>query len=1370
MSELKQVNQEMRTMSTQSKLAVAQLGNNASISDTYSTKMKSMGAEIQVAGNRTKMLTDLQKTLTLEQEKLPKLVDSATNSYKESNKETIKLRKSYKDLATAKGEDAEETLEAEKAYKSSLKQTNALKKEMKELEIVYRDNGKQLEKLPNDIAKAELATAKLTNAQAKLHEEYRNSGGRLADTAKNWQDFGDKAGQVSDTLNTAGNYMTTRFTVPIVTGFAAATTAAGKFQTEIGMLGPLIAEGGNITDEHRKQIEQLGTASREWAIDYGKSTSEINAGMAELIRNGYNSAQVIGMIPNVLDASLASGEDFNSVMKTSANVLSQFQLRGKDTNETLTNTQRVVDSLTYVANATSSGFYDLGQGMAYVGPVANTLNMSVEETASILGILSDNGIEASQGGTALRGALTRLLKPSKQNSEAMAELGINLEDYQNGLLDFPTILDTVAKNTANLTDEQKASLIATAFGTEAQSAMNALVAAGGDELRNMTTEAKNAAGATKEIAGAMQELPEFKFQQLMAEVRDLGIEVGTHLLPIVMDGMGVIKDWASAFGELDESTQQMIIKTGLAVAAAGPLLKTFGSIAKGAELGSKGISKFIQIYGKLTTPKAVTDTTTELGKIPGAASKAGGAAALFSNPWVIGGAVAIAGVAGFLAYLNHEAQAPIQAHQDAVEATEGKYQEWFDAVVSGSGTLAELNASGVAGAEEMAQAYENITKQVMDANRAIQDGLNEQWGDTSFWTGGGADTNLDLKFDDGSTRRYQLNDLQEMLVATGQVSETEMNRIKTAYNSAGTTLTNTMAQISSSKLNNEVVTKEWASGQINAVKNVATSTVENLKTVEQARIENVNQQREQRLISQAEADKEIASIESQTQAQINTVNDSQARIHAILKSASDSRRKLNSEEVTTMMFDIMTLAEATGQSFSEIDGASKLLGDNLEALASSSGLAFLESMGIIDRATSDSILRMTDMEEKTKALTKVLEEYGLVNPDTKEFDIDTTDAEVALQTIQDLATAWAELTFEERLAQVETRGKEEIEELLTLLGVDWNNLTPEQKEYYAQAEGGEALENILYLTGEWNRQTDPQKKFAVLETQIDSDALLGAIKARDLWNDADFMSLAMEIDTNAPDAKEQLVNLVNYFSEQKGLAPLQMETEALTEESQQKLAELISTYTGAPVDEVAEFLTSTNADETTGKIKGTGTALSKLDGSSASVSVSLSDNASWQIQRIAEQLSGIDGRTATAYVTTMRATHTYAEGGHIDAYAAGGNLKFAGAFATGGKIPSGYQGIVGEAGPEIFTVTDRGVSITPLNSNEKMRGVGGAVADEVSRQLGNRGGGINLTVNIDKPVVSNKEDINSLTNQIVRKASQMLAQQAKNKQKGRPTW
>ena len=494
---LRGISQELRTMGTESKLAVAQLGNNAKITDTYKTQMNNLGRQMDISTQKTSLLGAQQKKLSDVYKELPKRVSDTNRAYQDSVKETDRLKNNYQQMSKALGENNEHTVKAKQAWQDSAAETARLKTEYTQLSQELGRTEKELAKMPDALAKAELATQQLRNEAQRLHTEYRNQGGRLADTAKAWKDFGGNVTSVGDKMKTAGSFMTTRFTAPIVAGLGMAVKGAATFQTEMGTLLPLLAEGGNITQDHRNQVEQLGTASREMAMSYGKGTSEINQGMAELIRNGYTTQQVMGMMPNILDASLASGEAFGTVMHTTANVLSQFNLKGKDTNETMQNTQRVVDSLTYVANATSSGFYDLGAGMAYVGPIANSLNMSVEETASILGIMSDAGIEASQGGTALRGALTRLLKPSKQNIEAFRELGISTSDYRAGLLDFPEILDLIATNTAHLTDEQRASLIAMAFGTEAQTAMNALVNAGGDALRDMTTAAEGATGATR---------------------------------------------------------------------------------------------------------------------------------------------------------------------------------------------------------------------------------------------------------------------------------------------------------------------------------------------------------------------------------------------------------------------------------------------------------------------------------------------------------------------------------------------------------------------------------------------------------------------------------------------------------------------------------------------------------------------------------------------------------------------------------------------------------------------------------------------------------------------------------------------------------
>lgn len=135
-------------------------------------------------------------------------------------------------------------------------------------------------------------------------------------------------------------------------------------------------------------------------------------------------------MPSILDAAKASGDDFNTVMKNSTSILEQYGLKVESTEGTLKNTQRVTDSLTYVANATSAGFSDMGTAMEYVGPVAHGLNISLEQTASAIGLMSNNGIEGEKAGTALRGMLTRLLKPSKQNVEGFDALGISFRAFQ----------------------------------------------------------------------------------------------------------------------------------------------------------------------------------------------------------------------------------------------------------------------------------------------------------------------------------------------------------------------------------------------------------------------------------------------------------------------------------------------------------------------------------------------------------------------------------------------------------------------------------------------------------------------------------------------------------------------------------------------------------------------------------------------------------------------------------------------------------------------------------------------------------------------------------------------------------------------------
>lgn len=167
-----------------------------------------------------------------------------------------------------------------------------------------------------------------------------------------------------------------------------------------------------LSGEHQKEVTKAVSAmqreGRDISIKYGKSQQEIAAGYEDLVKRGYTTKQALGALTTEVQASVASGDKFSDVTTVSSQVLDAFGMRAKTTSTMLKNTKQVVNELAYSADATSTGFSDLGVAMSYVGTAAKSNNVSLAETASALGVLSNNGLESDKAGTALRATINGL--------------------------------------------------------------------------------------------------------------------------------------------------------------------------------------------------------------------------------------------------------------------------------------------------------------------------------------------------------------------------------------------------------------------------------------------------------------------------------------------------------------------------------------------------------------------------------------------------------------------------------------------------------------------------------------------------------------------------------------------------------------------------------------------------------------------------------------------------------------------------------------------------------------------------------------------------------------------------------------------------
>lgn len=913
----------------------------------------------------------------------------------------------------------------------------AQKNELKYLGDAYK---KTLDEQGNATSKTAKAAQKYNEAQAKLASyeaqlktttaqmarmrvETEGLTGWLNKKGDQWIESGKKITKFGDGVQKVGSTMTKALTVPLATGFTLATKKAADFQTQIGEIGPLLTNGGAITEKYRQQLDQMSDSSKKWAKQYGVSTNEINNGLAEIVRKGYDANQTMGVMPSILDATKASSEGFNDVMNVTTEVISQFGLKGKTYNETLTNAARVTDSLTYVANATSAGFTDLGLAMGYVGPVANSLGMDVELTASAIGLLSDAGLGGEKAGTALRGALTRLLKPSKQNLEGFNKLGVSVKDFKNGTLTLPDILDKIKTNTSGWTDAQRTAAIALAFGTESQSAMNVLVNQGGDALRGLTKDTKNASGATKDIAKSMNNLPANKVARFKESLNVLAITVGEKLLPVVTPWIEKATDMVNKFSELDDATQQNIVKWGALAMAAGPAIKIigsgisiFGKAKTGVGLLSKGL---VELAAKAAEKKALSGLATTVSGVGTAATTAAGVgggatgvAGLVSGLTAVAGPAAIAvgaiAAVGLAAYAGKKAY---DEHQLAGARWGTKVTKEQDKVIK---KAYELNEKASTYVNEYADGIASSAEKAKKANQEIVNSIQKV---------------LDKEIERKKKAAEKITDEDEKKKAENYikwqetVNKAEVQQAQKKVDAINQILTN--ASKNNRNLSNEerqFIANNYKLLSQDQLKAAGFSKKQRLaiETAYQADMSKLNYKdlsKRQEILQTALKDEKSAY-----EKQVESLKTIYAKNPQALKASMDKLNKEYKQSTDTLVTGLAKVFQAQGKDISQLSEVWKAYGyttDEVLSLVNTSVKASSNNLDLLAKGTSEA-----DMAWNALAL------------DPKTGEVKTNMAE----TLVDMAKTdegWQQLKFMLKNADIESNAKEEVAVAMGLAG-KWN--------------------------------------------------------------------------------------------------------------------------------------------------------------------------------------------------------------------------------------------------------------------------------------------------------------------------------------------
>ncbi|USZ59615.1 phage tail tape measure protein [Lactiplantibacillus plantarum] len=475
-------------------------------------------------------------------------------------KQSTNASKAYTDRLEAEGKQAE----AGKAKLAGLKQSYAnlyaqLKLQKDELTKVASESGLTSEKY----AKQRVRVEETTTAMAKQKSEVASLTVKYGTMSDKMAKLSDKAALVKDKFRTVASGFKSVATAASVgvAGVTAASVAGAKKASTLQNIYKqnqnLLVTSGDSAKSAIKAVTEMQKDGQKYSVKYGLSQKEIAEQYQDLIKRGHTAKESLAVMKTELQASVASGDDFQDVVKVSSQVLEAFGMKTNNTAKMMASTKRVVNDLAYSADVTATDFHSLGKGMEYVGDSANNAGFSVEETSAALGELSNHGLEADKAGTGLRKTINSLADPSDAATGALKKIGItSTKVFQKSNGDFKSMSDIMAimeKHTKNLGGAEKAAVFKAIFGATGMQAAQ-ILAVNNKELASLTsqvTKAGKEGDYVQKLANKNSSTAQMNVKRFKEAAEALEIMMGAKLLPTMTEAAD---DMTKAFN--NKSTQK----------------------------------------------------------------------------------------------------------------------------------------------------------------------------------------------------------------------------------------------------------------------------------------------------------------------------------------------------------------------------------------------------------------------------------------------------------------------------------------------------------------------------------------------------------------------------------------------------------------------------------------------------------------------------------------------------------------------------------------------------------------------------------------------------------------------------------------------
>ena len=382
--------------------------------------------------------------------------------------------------------------------------------------------------------------------------------------------FSNEAGRISNSFRTMMNDMNTwnrgiqmsaanafDFGKELVGGMAKAYQYSAGVYDQVFLASKM--SGANAAQQAR-----LMQVAKEVNEVTPLTAKDIASGERYLAMAGNNVEQIEKMIgPAAKLASIFSmpvGEK-GGVADLMTNIMQTFNIPSQ-------NATQVVDQLATAVNSANISLTDLAQSFQYSGAEFRNAKISMGDAAAAIGVLGNQGIQASSAGTALANMMRYLTLSvtgqKKAGSTMLKSLGIDpasLVDSQGNLLRLDKIITMLGDKLRGRRGIDISSALFNIFGVRGTRAASALLQdywSGTNKLTELMDKVNSAKGTVESLTQERLQTPAGIIEQFKSNWENFVVTVGSTLAqvfnPLLKFGSGLLKiindiqeTWAGKF-------------------------------------------------------------------------------------------------------------------------------------------------------------------------------------------------------------------------------------------------------------------------------------------------------------------------------------------------------------------------------------------------------------------------------------------------------------------------------------------------------------------------------------------------------------------------------------------------------------------------------------------------------------------------------------------------------------------------------------------------------------------------------------------------------------------------------------------------------